>query len=460
MTVVTRPLATVAALVGLALAAPGTAPAGPPVPWCGPGPSASDRVPDATAGFSVHVLYVRPPGSPDRFAEWAPRIAGDAAEIEAWWRGQDPARSPRFDLFAVPGCAGSFGALDITSREVAITSAEDGLADIGNALVAAGFRAREKTYLVYYDGPTNQVGPDRICGIGTAPSRGLPGYALVYLEPCGAETDDDLRVQTAAHELLHTFGAVSSAAPNECTNEGEARHVCDHPLDLMGPWVTDEPFGAHLLDANRDDYYGHSGPWTDVQDSLFLERLDGRDRTPPSAPGNVRVSERSGVAQITWRASRDDVGPVEYWLYRSGVLVERLTATVATTLFAGPTTELGIRAVDAAGRLSPIVVVRFRRGVGMVDAAGRLVRDTVPPPAVGRVSIRRTRTTATLMWPAVRDAGGIRSYRVVVGPRTVTVLKPRITVTRSRVTSDVTIAAVDRAGNVGPERVVLRSRVR
>lgn len=456
----TRALAIVAALVGLAFAAPGTAQAGPPVPWCGPGPSATDRVPDATLGFSVHVVYVRPPGSPDRFAEWAPRIAGDAAEIDAWWRGQDPTRAPRFDLFAAPGCAGSFGALDITSREIAITSAEDGLADLASALMAAGFRAREKTYLIYYDGPTNQVGRGRICGIGAAPSRGRPGFALVYLEPCDGETDDEVRVQTAAHELVHTFGAVSRAAPNECPSDEEARHVCDHPLDLMVPRVTGQPFAAHILDANRDDYYGHGGTWTDVQDSLFLERLDGADRTAPSAPGNVRVRESSGFARITWQASSDDVGPVEYWLYRSGVLVERLTATGATTLFAGATTEFGVRAVDAVGRLSPIVLVRFRRGVGMVDAAGRLVRDTVPPPAVGPVSIRRTGTTATLTWPAVRDAGGIRSYRVLVGPRTVTVRRPRITLTRSRVTADVTIAAVDRAGNVGPERVVLRSRVR
>ena len=95
----------------------------------------------------------------------------------------------------------------------------------------------------------------------------------------------------------------------------------------------------------------------------------------------------------------------------------------------------------------------------MVDASGRLVRDTVSPPAVGRVSIRRTKTTATLTWPQVRDAGGVKSYRVLVGSRTVTVRKPRITVTRARVTGNVTIVAVDRAGNVGPERVVDRARV-
>ena len=446
--------AIVPAVVALVAAWP--AHASTPIPWCGTTSASVDRLPDATPGYAVHVVYVRPPGTPDRFAEWAPRIAGDAAEIEAWWRRQDPTRSPRFDLFAAPGCASSFGALDITSREIAITSAERGLVNIGTELIAAGFREREKTYLVYYDGPTGQTARNRICGIGTL------RYALVYLEPCGSETDDDVRVQTAAHELVHSFGAVSSAAPNECATPEQSSHVCDHPLDVMVPKVTGEPFSAHLLDANRDDYYGHAGPWPDVQDSLFLDRLDGPDRTPPAAPGNVRVSEGvGGLTHMMWRSSTDDVGPVHYRIYQGSEFVREVAeTTLLAPLFAGPTTQFGIRAVDSAGRLSPIVLVRFRRGVGMVDASGRLVRDTVSPPAVGRVSIRRTKTTTKLTWPQVRDAGGVKSYRVLVGSRTVTVRKPGITVSRARVTADITIVAVDRAGNVGPERVVARARVR
>ena len=451
-------LATLAAFVAVVAAPPGHA--STPIPWCGT-PSSVDRQPDATLGYAVHVIYVRPPGSPDRFAEWAPRIAGDAAEIEAWWRGQDPTRSPRFDLFAAPGCASSFGALDITSREIAITSAESGLEDIGNELIAAGFRERGKTYLIYYDGPTGQTGRDRICGVGAAASRGLPGYALVYIEPCGGETDDDVRVTTAAHELIHSLGAVSSAAPNECPKLEEGAHVCDNPLDVMVPEVTGEPFSGHFLDVNRDDYYGHSGRWTDVQDSTFLERLDGPDRTPPTAPGNVRVSERGdGQAHITWRPSTDDVGPVEYWLYQSGVLVERMRGTTARLLFAGATTQFGVRAVDTAGRLSPIVLVRFRRGVGMVDASGRLVRDTVSPPPVRRVSVRRQHTTVRLSWPAVRDAGGIRGYEINSGGRTFFVRKPAVVLALSRIDGPVTITALDRARNASPPLLVPRSRLR
>ena len=80
-----RALAIVLAAAGLTAAAPGAATAGVPVPWSGT-PTAVDRLPDATLGYSIHVLYVRPATSVDRFADMAPRLAGDAAEIEAWWR--------------------------------------------------------------------------------------------------------------------------------------------------------------------------------------------------------------------------------------------------------------------------------------------------------------------------------------------------------------------------------------
>lgn len=457
----TRTLATVAALVGLAGAAPGAAAAAVPVPWCGTSASAVDRLPDATLGFAVHVLYVRAPGSPDRFAEWAPRLAGDAADIEAWWRAQDATRSPRFDLFAAPGCASSFGALDITSLELAIDGPETGFLELRSQLVARGLDEAEKAYLLYYDGATGQSGRSRICGIGATRSSRGPALAVVFLEPCDGETDDFVRQQTAAHELLHALGAVSSRAPNTCAPEDQRGHVCDAPLDLMTPTVSGEPLAAHALDANRDDYYGHAGTWLDLQDSLFLERLDGNDRTPPTTPGGLRVGDTaSALTRISWQPSQDDAGPISYRVYEDGVLVD---VTPSTSTIVPGAAELGryaVRAADAAGHLSAPATARFRQGVGMVDESGRLVRDTVRPPLVGRVTVRRTKATSTLTWPAVRDAGGIASYRVRIGTRTVVVRRPGIALARARVTGNVSIAAVDRAGNVGPALVVPRSRVR
>jgi hypothetical protein len=60
----------------------------------------------------------------------------------------------------------------------------------------------------------------------------------------------------------------------------------------------------------------------------------------------------------------------------------------------------------------------------------------------------------------VRDAGGIRSYRVKSAGRTFFVKKASVALSLSRLRTGVTIAAVDRAGNVGPATVVPLRRLR
>ena len=52
----------------------------------------------------------------------------------------------------------------------------------------------------------------------------------------------------------------------------------------MTATLEDGPLESRLLDVGRDDYYGHAGSWDDVQDSLFLERLDSPDRAAPTVP--------------------------------------------------------------------------------------------------------------------------------------------------------------------------------
>ena len=72
-----------------------------------------------------------------------------------------------------------------------------------------------------------------------------------------------------AHEVLHTFGAVSSAAPNECDGESSG-HTCDNEGDLMFPSIGGEALSSKILDPGRDDYYGHAGGSTDTADSAWL----------------------------------------------------------------------------------------------------------------------------------------------------------------------------------------------
>lgn len=456
---VKRLLVGLAALAALGAASP--AHASTPIPWCGTGSSAVDRLPDATPGYAIHVAYVRPPGGTDRFGELAPRIVGDAVAIEAWWRSQDVARSPRFDLFPV-ACASAFGGLDITNVELpqAISGIDGAFNEIRLLLASElGFSETEKVYLVYYDGPTGQAGLERVCGQGGPPSgRGLSGIAVIYLDSCGATRSDSLRPVVGVHELVHVLGAVDDAAPNSCDNG----HVCDLESDLMTASLSGEELETHVLDGGRDDYYGHSGAWTDVRDSLFLERLDSPDRSAPTAPAAPVVrDDSSGLVAFSWRAASDDVGPVSYRIYQNGRFVREVTSSSA--LLIPPDGDVGsysVRAADTVGHLSQPVTVRFKLGFGIVDDQGRLLRDTARPPAIRVVSVRRTTKTVVLAWPAVRDPGGIRGYRVRVGAQTFSVTKPAVTITRATLRTAVSIAAVDRAGNVGPATSVPLRRLR
>lgn len=448
-------------VVFVALGAGSPAHASTPMPWCGTDSAATDRLPDATPGFAVHVAYVHPPGSPDRFAEWAPRIVGDVAAIEAWWRREDPTRTPRFDQFPFP-CTG-LGALDLTNVALsqAITGIGGAFSTIRQLLATQnGFDQPEKVYLAYYDGPTGQSGLERVCGQG-APGGGplsLPGIAVVYLDSCAGSSSDLLRPIVAVHELIHVFGAVADQAPHSC----DSGHVCDVENDLMSASLRRSELETHVLDGGRDDYYGHGGPWLDVRNSLFLERLDSPDRTPPATPAKLLArGTPTGEVRISWAASADDVGPVTYRVSRDGRFVRAVSETALTfPSFPGETAVYSVRAQDDVGHLSQPSTIRFKGGFGIVDEAGTLVRDTVPPPAISKVTVRRRDKVVGLSWPAVRDPGGLRGYRIRIGTRTLTVTKPAVTITRSRLRAPVTIAPVDRAGNVGPALNVPLSRLR
>jgi hypothetical protein len=449
----------VAAAVLVALGSAPPAEASSPVPWCGVADNA-DRLPDATPGFAVHLVYVRPPDVPDRLAIWAPRLVGDVAAIDAWWRSQDPARAPRFDLFAL-GCATTLGQLDISSVLVPQPAGDlpEAFSTLRFLLAGRGFTQPEKIYLVYYDGPVGQPDGGEICGAGDTPSGGLPGIAIVFLAACEAESGDTLRPVVAVHELVHALGAVAGAAPNHC----DQGHVCDDPDDLLNSTLSGNELEAHVLDRARDDYYGHSGTWPNVRESRFLERLDSPDRSPPSAPPGFTATDGAalGIVRLSWRASSDDVGPITYRVYQDSRFVASTTST--STLLGIAETDTStyeVRAADAVGHLSQPTEIRYRAGLGVIDREGRLVRDTVRPPAVSGVIVRKTARTVVLSWSAVRDPGGIRHYRVRAGARTLTVARPRVTLPAAGLRTAVSIAAVDRGGNVGPAAVVPLRRLR
>ena len=251
-----------------------------PVTWCGTDRLGANRTPDVDTGsqYRVHVIYAIPSDGQDRFGTVASQIATDIGAIDEWWRGQDPTRTPRFDLFPFPGCTSQFGQLDIGFARLprpASVYADLNLLQLSADLSAFGPPAVKN--IVYYDG---QVLNSDVCGTtGYLADRdgGAFGFAYVWLRASDCEVDvgsGRLTAEVAAHELTHNLGAVQRQAPHHCADPQFDGHVCDNRTDLLYPYVSSGATIANaVLDVGRDDYYGHSGSWWDVQDSPWLMHL-------------------------------------------------------------------------------------------------------------------------------------------------------------------------------------------
>ena len=224
----------------------------------------------------------------------------DWQTIDGWWRGQDPTRAPRSDLAQFScGSQLDLSVVRLPESGAQLAAPETPFDLIWDAIEARGFRSQYTKYLVYYDGP---VGNEKICGVGGTVSNGT-GLAVLLTSSCaGVE-----QAQVVAHELMHAMGAVPSSAPNNCPPPDDG-HTCDTDRDLMFPFTDGTPLSGLLLDPGRDDYYGHSGGWPDLQDSPWLVQLD---RQVPfaltiSGPGRVAADvpglDCGQSCSTTWNA--------------------------------------------------------------------------------------------------------------------------------------------------------------
>lgn len=441
-------------VLAAALALPGSALAAPqPSRWCGNDLQAGDRQPDVVNGFQFHVVYAFPADGGDGFAQTVLPIARDLAAIDDWWRGQDGSRAPRFDFFAFPGCDTEFGNLDISRVQLPRpASAYNGRVGFGVLLddVAAVAVDPDKKYLLFYDGVVQEV---QVCG--RSPSNrvagGAEGIAVVYLRSLceGLGSAAELAI-TAAHEMIHDLGALPPGAPHPCP--GDPGHPCDSEADILTQSTSGgELLGQKQLDVGRDDYYGHGGTQWDVQDSPWLEQLLSSDRVPPTGPASVTATSRGARVTLSWSGASDDGGAVSYRVYRDGELVQETQSTSFSHVAGdGETFAYAVRARDAVNHLGERRTIRFTVGLGIVDADGRLVRDTVAPGPVRSLRARRASRRLTLSWPAAADRGGLRGYRVTRNGRPVAFTARRnLTVAASRARGVWAVRGIDRAGNLG-----------
>lgn len=205
-------------------------------------------------------MYVLPSDGSDRHLDTEDVLAHTVGSWQTWLSGQTGGRVFRLDTHQ--------GTLDITfvrlGRSAAtMTSYGAYVRDtIEKDLTALGLVVAPKIYAVYYDG-----GSTYSCGGGAWPPA-LPGrVAALYLQgtppgatPCNANpfaaspTDAPHYLEFAMiHELMHTLGFISTAAPHFTL----AGHVSESPTDLM--YAGSLPWAPATLDVGQDDYYHPGG---------------------------------------------------------------------------------------------------------------------------------------------------------------------------------------------------------
>ncbi|MEO7804202.1 MAG: hypothetical protein ABIS18_07400 [Actinomycetota bacterium] len=131
-----------------------------------------------------------------------------------------------------------------------------------NALSFRGYNSSSRKYLIFMDSSNadycglGDLQPDDQPGLANANNMG-PSYAVLWCWD-GA---------TAAHELMHTLGAVQDSAPHSTSRQGGGGH-CTDDFDVMCykdadsvtmTYACPSVFDDNFLDCRNDDYF-HTSP--------------------------------------------------------------------------------------------------------------------------------------------------------------------------------------------------------
>ncbi|MFC0528659.1 cellulose binding domain-containing protein [Phytohabitans kaempferiae] len=168
------------------------------------------------------------------------------------------------------------------------------------------------------------------------------------------------------------------------------------------------------------------------------------DVTPPSTPTNVRLGGSGGTVTITWDPSTDDTGVVGYQIFHRTNLITTVTAPTYTMPVPPPmVTTFGVRAVDAAGNLSPFTPVHFGQ-----------MPDSTPPTAPANLRFGGLGNTSHLRisWDAATDETFVVGYEVYLNGVLVTKVggSPAYVPFHGFGTYMVRVRAWDPSGNFGP----------
>ncbi len=181
--------------------------------------------------------------------------------------------------------------------------------------------------------------------------------------------------------------------------------------------------------------------------SIFPE--GGGDSEAPSAVADLSSSNTTttGTA-LSWSASTDNVGVVNYEIFQDGVSIANTGTTTTfnvTGLSAGTSYDFTVLAEDAAGNVS---------AAGNTETVTTSVAtDNEAPSAVADLSSSNTTSTGTaLSWSASTDNVGVVNYEIfqdgVSIANTGTTTTFNVTGLSAGTSYDFTVLAEDAAGNV------------
>jgi chitodextrinase len=182
----------------------------------------------------------------------------------------------------------------------------------------------------------------------------------------------------------------------------------------------------------------------------------GPDTTPPTAPSNLSTTFLTNTrVELRWSPSSDNMGVVAYQVYVDSSLASTVSLAVHATvsgLTPGTTYHFTVRALDAAGNISPDSNIDTTTTVSSTDT-------TPPSVPTGLTATNVTSTSLLLSWVASADDDAVTMYDVMLdmADDPTGKMRRKIDTTGTSVTAGLltpsttynfTIFAHDRTGNI------------
>ena len=251
---------------------------------------------DGKDGARVQLIYARAGNTPDRFSSVLPLIrqyAADADNVVNVSAGR-VGDGRRIRFVTTTDCKPQVMNVTLSG------TGDDSFRNMITELREKGLTNNDRKYLVFMDAAVG------ICGLGEvylndSPDQDNPNNSG---RPMYSRVDTACWQHAAAHELLHTLGAVQQSAPNStpaghCTDEIDV--MCYK--DMAETQTRQVCTRAGQVDCNNNDYF-HPNPkagsylatkWN-VANSRFLQ-----GGSPPAAPAPTTVTvPDSGIAGVPW----------------------------------------------------------------------------------------------------------------------------------------------------------------